>query len=678
MSSLAWYAGRAAAMSPREMVWRAQRAVDAVARKDGLRERPDRAVVSHRETDWDALLAEFRESSGRPILLDRHRARGIAAEHPAAVRLLIDQADRIIEGERSYFGYPAANVGRSVKWNHDPMSGHHWPAVAARKIDHRVADSDPKWIWELNRLQHLPILAQAWLFTGDARYAETALAHLDSWMDDNPPGRGVAWRGAFEAGVRAASVAIALQGLRTSQALTTRTFRRAVRMLDASARYCWIARSRFSSANNHLLGELAGLATVHLIFPEIFTPARLFDRALATMTEEADRLILPDGAGAEQSISYQMFAAELLVTPAVLLLLRGDRKRPTLTAALDRSADYLASLVGSNDPDPRYGDDDDSFALKLGPEPKRTVRAHLGITAAVTGNVTAARYGETTLTAAWIASALGTDIAEIGAAVGRKQALPSSFAPDGGLVVLRDDRRRLTMDVGPLGYLSTAAHGHADALSVTLSADGHELIVDPGTGSFYGHSAWRDSHRGTRAHATVCLDGLDQSVIGGQFYWKRAARTAVRSVNLDRGVVDAEHDGYRRLDDPVTHRRWLVAAPDEPTVAVIDLLDGHSVHDVAVSWPLHPDLHAEPNLRGHRVSRNGSVVLELLYAATSSVETEQVRGDATANRGWWSDRLEARMPAWWVGARCRTAGPVALLTVLHIGAGGVVGDADVA
>ncbi|HKV19688.1 MAG TPA: heparinase II/III family protein, partial [Mycobacterium sp.] len=153
---------------------------------------------------------------------------------------------------------------------------------------------------------------------------------------------------------------------------------------------------------------------------------------------------------------------------------------------------------------------------------------------------------------------------------------------------------------------------------------------------------------------------------------------AVRSVNLDRGVVDAEHDGYRRLDDPVTHRRWLVAAPDEPTVAVIDLLDGHSVHDVAVSWPLHPDLHAEPNLRGHRVSRNGSVVLELLYAATSSVETEQVRGDATTDRGWWSDRLEARIPAWWVGARCRTAGPVALLTVLHIGAGGVVGDADVA
>ena len=63
------------------------------------------------------------------------------------------------------------------------------------------------------------------------------------------------------------------------------------------------------------------------------------------------------------------------------------------------------------------------------------------------------------------------------------------------------------MDVGPLGYLSIAAHGHADALAVTLSAEGRELIVDPGTASYYGNPAWRTVHRGTRVHPTVCVDG---------------------------------------------------------------------------------------------------------------------------------------------------------------------------
>ena len=181
------------------------------------------------------------------------------------------------------------------------------PIIAGRlspggRIDHRVASSDPKWIWELNRLQHLPVLAQAWLFTGETRYAEMAFDHLDSWLEQNPIGTGIAWRGAFEAGIRAISVAIALQGLRNSSAMTTERYRRVVRMLDASARYCWHGRSRFSSANNHLVGELAGLMTVHMLFPELAAPTSLYSRAVATLASEAERQILPDGAGAEQSV----------------------------------------------------------------------------------------------------------------------------------------------------------------------------------------------------------------------------------------------------------------------------------------------------------------------------------------------------------------------------------------
>ena len=87
--------------------------------------------------------------------------------------------------------------------------------------------------------------------------------------------------------------------------------------------------------------------------------------------------------------------------------------------------------------------------------------------------------------------------------------------------------------------------------AVTLSHDSQELIVDPGTGSNYGNPLWRTAFWGTRAHATVCVDGLDQSEIGGRFYWSRHAVSTVRSVDLDRGIVDAQHDGYRRLDDPV-------------------------------------------------------------------------------------------------------------------------------
>ena len=660
-SRMSWYAGRAAAMSPREMAWRARCMSDALLHRDGLRERSDDGIRS----DWPSMLERFRAGDGRAVLLDRDRARRVADEQPAQMAQLIAEADGILAGEREFFGYPRVNVGARPDWNLDPFTEYRWPAVPAGRIDPRVATSDPKWIWELNRLQHLPALAQAWLVTGESRYADGAFDHLDSWLEQNPPGTGIAWRGAFEAGIRAISVAVALQGLRDAPGMTVQRYRRTARLLDASARYCWRARSRYSSANNHLVGELAGLIAVHLIIPELDAPATSCRSALDALAGEAQRQILPDGAGAEQSVSYQMFTAELLAIVVLLLRLYGERVPSELTSALGRSSKYLVSLVGSADPDPRYGDDDDGFGLRLGAEPKRTVRDHLGIMAAVTGDAVVGSHGRTTLTSAWISAALGGSVPEVGGDGPDGGAPASLFAPHGGLVVLRTAARRLTMDVGPLGYLSTAAHGHADALAVTLSDGYDELIVDPGTGSYYGNPAWRSAFRGTRAHATVCVDDTDQSEMGGPFYWRRQATTTVHAVDLERGIVDAEHDGYRRLDDPVVHRRLLIAAPGGGTTVVVDLLDGRSVHDVTVSWPLHPDVDVVPVDDGHLAVRDGRPVLQLCYAATVPIQVEQRRADCRSHLGWLSDRLEARKPAWLLGAHARTALPLAMLSVLR-------------
>ena len=117
-----------------------------------------------------------------------------------------------------------------------------------------------------------------------------------------------------------------------------------------------------------------------------------------------------------------------------------------------------------------------------------------------------------------------------------------------------DDGRRAAR------LFSIAAHGHADALAVTLSVAGRELIVTGGR-QLLRQSAWRAVQRGTRAHPTVCVDGRNQAVMGGPFYWSGHAATALGWVDLDRGIVDAEDVGYRRLDDPVVRRRWPMPRP---------------------------------------------------------------------------------------------------------------------
>lgn len=644
-------------MSGQEILWRSGRLRQRlIARPKTWRAAGD-GLFGRTRPDWDELLREFRDGASRPSLLDRKRAARIAAEHPDEAAAVIAAAERVLAGQVHYFGYPPVVLDAPIDWNYDPITGIRWPSASSERIDHRTAVGDPKWIWELNRLQHLPWLAQAWLFTGEDRFAEAAFEHLDSWIEQQSPGAGIAWRGAFECGIRAISVGFTLDGLREAPGLTAERYGRIVTMLGESARRCWADRSLFSSANNHLIGELAGLAAVAGLFPELPCAARWERDALALLTEHADRQILPDGAGAEQAIAYQLFTVELLAIVYALLSLKGTPPQQ-LGAAIGRSSRYLALVVGDTDPQPRYGDDDGGFAIRLGPEEIRTVRDHLGIADAVVPDPAAARAATSTIAAAWLREALGSR------SFAASEPIPGGYAPDGGLVVLRSGRRRVSMDVGPLGYLSIAAHGHADALSVTLALDGIDVIGDPGTASYYGHPEWRAAHRSTRVHPTVTIDGTDQSVVGGPFMWSAHAEVRVRAVDFGLGIVDAEHDGYLRLDDPVVHRRWLVAPPEGHEIVVVDLVSGGGTHSAQVAWPLHPALDVETAGNGHRVHRFGDTVLSLAYAATIPVTADQVRGDENSNLGWWSERLEAREPSWLIGAHCSGPGPFVVITVL--------------
>jgi len=76
--------------------------------------------------------------------------------------------------------------------------------------------------------------------------------------------------------------------------------------------------------------------------------------------------------------------------------------------------------------------------------------------------------------------------------------------------------QRLVVDAGSLGS-GRAGHGHADALSVQLQVGGHPLLIDPGTSAYAGINNDRDSFRGTAAHNTVQVDGLNQA--DRQAFW---------------------------------------------------------------------------------------------------------------------------------------------------------------
>ena len=637
---LRWYGRRLTLMQPAEVATHARRA--AGARADALAWNLSRRTWSRRwEPPADRLFATSSPPTAPIGFLTVERASLLRRELPAEADAAVAAAERRLHGPVELLGHPPFVLAADWDGVTDPLSGERWPDRHGRLIDFRHGvPGDPKLSWELHRLQGIPLLVLASHLEGDDRLAREALRQMLAWLGRHPPGRGIAWANTFEPGLRALSLAVAFDGIRSLSGLDDRTKEDLLRGLWQHGSWIEAGLSRYSSANNHLVGELLGLLAVGLLAPELADSGRWAARAAAELSEQAGLQVLGDGAGAEQAFGYSMFVADLLLVAAALFHARGLDLPVALARALDRIGDGLALLLDGDEPEPTFGDGDQSRALVLDGADIRTGREIAAALAACRGHRGARRVAH---------GADATAIQLFGAAGARTfaETPPAAEAGSGvldeaGIVVLRFAGLRILFDAGPLGYLSIAAHGHADALSIALSAGSDDLVVDPGTGSYLDTSV-REWFRGTGAHATVTVDDRDQSQQGGAFIWLRQGNARLLEWDAERLVAIAEHDGYLRLADPVTHRR-AVARIGERALLVVDRLEGRDVHTAAQNWPLHPNATVAERSPGLlEASFGGDRHLLLGFAATREATVIHDRD------GLWSGRLGQWEPA----PRCR-------------------------
>ena len=154
--------------------------------------------------------------------------------------------------------------------------------------------------------------------------------------------------------------------------------------------------------------------------------------------------------------------------------------------------------------------------------------------------------------------------------------------PDGGYFTQRDGDRFLIFDCGPLG---DGGHGHYDLLSFEAVANGRPLIVDPGRFT-YADGDERRWFKGTAAHNTVCVDGLDQTP-----YARKAPRGPVAQPRflgrttrpgLDELAGEARSPAYEAV-----HRR-RVAFVDDRHWVIEDTLTGDREHRYDLRFHLAP------------------------------------------------------------------------------------------
>ncbi|MDF4252067.1 alginate lyase family protein [Streptomyces sp. WMMB303] len=621
--SAGWYLRRLSRMGPGEALGRAG---DAVRRRRRRSARPDCPRVTGAR--FTAVLP----------------AGALAAVPPDAAKRLVAEADRLLEGHVAYFGVERADLA-DPDWWYDPKTGLRAPRGYAFDVPYRDEDAvgDIKQIWELSRHQYLTVLAAAYALTGDERYAERTAGHLRSWWRGNPPLCGVHWVSGIELGIRLLSwvwIRRLLEGWPGAAGLFEDN---PVALAQIWHHQRWLAAfpSRGSSANNHVIAETAGQFAAACAFGWFPSSARWRAEALRSLERQLHSNTFASGLNRESATEYHGLVLELGLAAVAEADAAGVPVPASIRLVLLRMTDALAAVLDSRLRPPRQGDADDGHGLVLDGDGTDRWASLLATGDAVFGRL------------AWWPAVTGTDartplltalIRPTAPAVTRPSLRPAHFA-DAGMTILRGPGEIwCRCDGGPHGFLSIAAHAHADALSVEVRHDGVDVLADPGTYCYHGQPGWRQYFRSTLGHNTLQLDGADQSASGGPFLWTRHARSRVLVADPSaEGAARwcAEHDGYRHA----VHRRRVELTATNRELRVVDEVRGPR-RAARLAFHLGPAVSAElvgnrAVLRWTRDGEDRSAVLELPGRLTWRAH----RGETDPPLGWYSAGFGRKEPA---------------------------------
>jgi hypothetical protein len=520
-------------------------------------------------------------------------------------------------------------------WFRDPVSGKSWPGAdfSAFKIDVRSTSATPsasrpygdvKFVWEPNRLQILQPLSV--IIAGDGpdamRARDTGLSIISSWMEANPPYRGVNWISGIELSLRLVSITMFAAAIE-SQPLGDDGWKSLARFVEAHARMLDELPSLYSSANNHRVAEGLGLFLAGESLPGHSRAAHWRNEGREILQSEALLQIFSDGVGREQSPTYQAFTMELIAFGALVAADSGQSFSNDVIGRLAAGARFLADLHDAGGSIPGIGDDDEGRVLYAPHvEEPSYVASVIASLEPLCGSISNSPHAPGYLREALF----GVETSSAG--VSRSECF-NVYEEGGYSVIHREIGGRwvdLVFDHGPLGYLALAAHGHADALSIWMSVDGKPVFIDPGTWLYHSGEARRATLRSSCSHNTLSLRGISQSEPSAAFSWSSKANATGGRGNYVEGSwsMRGEQDGYKGRRG-IVHRRELQGRNNGFTIT--DRLIGTGqFEDVEISFLCSANVSPRITEEGkvHVASRSaGTSILTLAPPETFRVSIEQ-------------------------------------------------------
>jgi hypothetical protein len=506
---------------------------------------------------------------------------------PSEADAIVHEANDICRHEFRLLGYEKMSLAEEIDWHCGAKRDVRltpWFKINFLDFD---AVGDHKLIWELNRHQHLVTLAKAWSLTSNAAYVKEIVAQWYSWQKANPYPLGINWASTLEAGFRSISWLWLRILLGECRELPVNFQSDLLLGLQLHGRHIERYLSTYFSPNTHLVGEAVALFFIGTLCPEIAASQHWRTLGWEIILRESQRQVRPDGVYFEQTLYYHVYALDFFLHARILADENGIAIPTEFDDVLKKMLDFVQQLSAAGAIE-GFGDDDGGRVFN----PRRNRVECMTDPLAVGATLFEESYNNASLTeeSIWLLGERAPQFFEK-----PRAAAKSAFRtfPSGGIYLMNDFDscpQQLMIDAGPQGT-GSCGHGHADAMSIRLSINGRRFLIDPGTFRYVSGTDDRNHFRGTGAHNTLRVDGVDQAIEAGPFAWSSLpnviAETWLNGQTFELFV--GSHDGYQRLPDPVLHRRFVFHVKGGLWL-VRDIAQGRGCHLLESFWHFAPEV----------------------------------------------------------------------------------------
>lgn len=480
-------------------------------------------------------------------------------------------------------GSGPVDLGERIDWLRDYKTGLDWPLRFFHDIDYNNPErpSDVKFPWEVSRMQWLIPAGQAYVLTGDERYADAVRGILEDWIDANPYAYGVNWACTMEVAIRIITWTWLFHVFNGAVSWQESGFRqRFLRSLYLHGEFTAGHLERSDVNGNHYTGDAVGLVFVGLFFGAGRVPRRWQRNGWAILRKELPRQVHGDGVDFEASAAYHRLVAELFLVAALYRRSTGLEVPQAYSHRLSDMARFTAAYTAPDGQAPLWGDADDARVLPFGDQDINDHRYLCGLV----GLAFEVQDLKTTLGGSRAESVWWFGAARTGELSGVDSPPASRAFPEAGVYVMRNGDDHVFADCGPVGLAGRGGHGHNDCLSFEAWLAGVKLVTDSGAYLYTASYEDRNRFRSTCAHNTPIVDGQEINRFPTDYsLWtlRYDAEPMVHewTCTPDRDVLEASHTGYRRLEDAVNVTRLFLLDKRSGVLTVRDEFraDGHHV-----------------------------------------------------------------------------------------------------